>query len=182
MNGVLDTLDGLVNGTDVAVVQVNRVEHWQAVDGGLARHGSDKRVDPWFFAGLINNGAVMLGDFTPPEVGEWWVSVHERAVPSVSGCLVLATEGVKSTVAVFRRGHWYEWRVDRNLMDDGLVRGETPAWVTPEYTRMTQMAHEEHKARIEMETKMRQFRDAQYNLTYARDYLNRAVQQIEGNR
>ena len=181
MTGVLDTLDGLANGTDVAVVQASRVERWKVLDGGLCRDGVDKRVDPWFFAGLMNEGAVMLGDFTPPAVGEWWVSTYERAVASVSGCLVLATEGVNATVAVFRRGHWYEWRVDRNLLDDAYVRGEPPEWVSAPYLAMTQMAYEANRSRLESEATMRQYRDARYNLAYAKDYLDRAVNAITDN-
>jgi len=175
VNGVLDSLDGLENGTDVAVMQNSRVERWQVVDGGLARHGSDKRVDPWFFAGLINEGAVMLGDFTPPQVGEWWIAPGEG---TVTGHLVLAMEGTKASTAFYRRGQWAQW-CDRNLMEDGWVRGEPPPWAGPQYLTMTTLAWTSHTRLVEHRAKAEAISNVRYNLTYARDYLSRAWDQLE---
>ena len=176
MNGVLDSLDGLENGTDVALVVNNKVERWSVLDGGLARHGTTRRVDPWFFAGLLNAGAVVLGDFTPPQVGEWWTATAHAG--TVTGHLVLAMEGNKASTAFYRRGNWAEWTT-RTLVEDGWVRGEAPDWVTPQYVTMTSLAWATNTRLTANEAQMQAFRDARYNLTYARDYLQRAWDQLE---
>ena len=174
MTAALASLDGLDDGTDIAVVVSNQVQRWQVLDGGLVRIGDSKRVDPWFFTGYLNEGAVMLGDFSPPQVGEWWA-----AGGSTYGFLVIATEIPLSTVAMFRRGSFYEWREQRNLLDEGYVRAEPPAWLTPEYLAMATLAYHNQAKYLDAHRKARAARDTQYNLTYARDYLNRAIEQIE---
>lgn len=176
MSAALDSLDGLADGTDVAIIVNERVQRWKALDGGLVQEGVGTRLDPWFFIGYLNAGQVMLGHFAPPQVGEWWTTAGDW------GHLVVEAAAPLCTAATFRRDQFYEWRIDRNLLDEGYLRTEAPAWVSAQVLSMTRLAYRNHSARLEAEQKVRHLHDAKYNLAYAKDYLDQAVRHLEGNR
>ena len=172
----LSTLDGLEDGSDVAVVlSGGTIEHWQWSDGLMQKDGN--RLPEFFFSGLLRDNKVMLGNFTPPVRGEWFT----RQVSDWMYLVVTVNEGAGTyQCAYFRRGSFYDWReVSRADLLDTCTRGTTPEWASPQFLAMTYRCSEENAARLAAERQMRQTRDARTNVRYARDYLNNAIEQIE---
>ena len=175
MNAVTDLAE-VDNGTHLAVVQTNgQIERWLWEDGVMQKDGN--RLPPFFFSGLLRDNKVMLGNFAPPQRGEWF-RYQSRAE---FGWLIVAVlaENRYSTIH-FRRGNFYDWR---EMSQDDLfatcVRTEAPEWVTQPYVDMAYRAHEERTARLAQEQQARNLRDARTNMTYARDYLTRAIELTE---
>lgn len=168
----LATLDGVEDGTDLAVmVGDGRIEHWQWTEGVMQKE--NHRLPPFFFTGLLKDGKVMPGNFSPPVKGEWFAQPGSDWM-----WLVLKEKGDRIfRCAYFRRSNFYDWR-DASQKDliDNCMRVEAPAFATQEFVQMTDRASEENEARLKQEREYRQMRDARNNLRYARDYLDQALQ------
>jgi hypothetical protein len=173
----LTTLDGVEDGTDLAVVMEGRIEHWQFTDGAMVKDGH--RLPPFFFSGLLSEQKIMPGDFTPPTQGDWF------GLPSLwssdGAYLVVREKGDRIfRCAYFRRDRFYEWRdVNQEELLSACTRAEGPDWGTQQFKQMTYQASEENEARVQMDRMLRATRDARSNIRYARDYLNQAITQME---
>jgi len=174
-SGVVTRLEDLEDGTDLAVVlSGGTIEHWQWADQVMQKDGN--RLPPFFFSGLLTDGKVMLGDFSPPVLGEWFT----RRASEWQYLVVQVKPENTFRCAYFRRESFYEWRnVSQADLLDHCIRSQTPEWATPQFLQMTYLASEENIARLAAESASRHTRDARNNLRYAREYLNNAIEQID---
>jgi hypothetical protein len=172
----LSNLEDLDDGTDLAVVlQGGTIERWQWRDGVMQKDGH--RLPPFFFSGLLAEGKVMPGNFTPPMKGEWF----QRRPQDTWLYLVVAVESEKVfRCGYFRRGQFYDWRaIGLDELLDNCLRIEAPEWANEQYLSMTYRCANETTARIEAENRIERSRTARNNMTYARDYLNQAIELME---
>jgi hypothetical protein len=175
MSTPVTTLEGLDDGQDLAVVlQGGNIERWQWRDGVMQKDGA--RLPPFFFSGLLRDGKVMPGNFTPPVRGEWFQRNESNLL-----YLVVKVESEKTfRCGYFRRGQFYDWRpVDLGELLDTCVRTERPDWASDQYLRMAYNCAEENAARISSEARNQRIGTARNNMTYARDYLNAAMELME---
>jgi hypothetical protein len=177
-SNVVTRLEDLEDGTDVAVVlQGGTIEHWQWADGVMQKDGN--RLPEFFFSGLLTEGKVMLGDFSPPVRGEWFT----RRASEWQYLVVEVKEENTFRCAYFRRESFYEWRdVTQGDLLDHCIRGQTPEWATRQFVDMTYRCSEENVARLAADRLTRQTRDARANIVYARDYLNVALEAMNRGR
>ena len=174
----LTTWDDLADGTDLAVlVGGEKIERWQWHNMRL-RKPDGTSLPPFFFSGLLHEGKILPGDFSPPVKGEWFTS----QTSSDWSYLVLsdADDNKHYRCAYFRRERFYDWRkVSQGDLLDGCVRGRSPAWAGEQYVDMAVRCVEAIKAQAEAEERVRSSRTARINVAHARDYLVRALEQME---
>jgi hypothetical protein len=164
------------DGQDLAVVlQGGTIERWQWRDGVMQKDGH--RLPPFFFTGLITEGKVMPGNFTPPVRGEWF----QRMAADTTLYLVVKVETERTfRCGYFRRGAFYDWRtVDLAELLDTCVRRDRPEWASDQYLRLAINCSEENAARVAAEARHQRLGTARNNMTYARDYLNAALELME---
>lgn len=168
MSTALTTLDGLADGTDIALQRGGVTERWKFQDNKLVNKDGDN-LDPFFFEGYLAEGRLYLGNFLPPEAGEWFGSAGvDRWM-----LLALNTEGAKTWCAQFQRGHFYQW-IEYTDMVTTFQRIAAPEWSSEQFVNMTARAWSSHREVSAQEERNRKQRLAQESVTYAIDYLNRA--------
>ena len=176
MIGAVTDLNLVDDGTDLAVVMADgRVEKWTWTEGVMQK--DHNRLPPFFFSGLITDQKIMLGNFAPPVVGEWF---RYQTRSEWRWLVVEVLPENRFRTGHFRRDNFYDWR--EMSQDDLLatcIRDEAPEWVTPQYLDMTTRAAEENKARLAQEALARRVRDVRHNVRYARDYLNQAIESMD---
>lgn len=168
----LTTLEGLADGTDVAVQMGSNFERWQVSGDGLIRDGV--HVSGFFFTGYLRQGRVYLRDFTPPQVGEWFGPSTGETRWSY---LTVLADGETTTFAQFRDDTFYQWhRIGSSESVARYSRKPVPDWAGPgrALREMTMMAHNMHTNLERMERTARRQRDAARNVRVASDYLHRA--------
>lgn len=176
MIGVVDRLDTVEEGAELAVVGADgRVQKWTWTEGVMQR--GDTRVPPFFFSGLLNEGKVMLGNFAPPRPGEWF---RYQSRSEWRWLIVEELENNRFRTAHFRRHSFYDWR-DMNQDDlfGTCIRCEGPEWANEQFIAMTTLASGENKARLASDAQTRRNRDARNYVSYARDYLNQAIESMD---
>ena len=176
MIGTVDRLDTVEEGAELAVVGADgRVQKWTWTEGVMQRDGN--RLPPFFFSGLLNEGKVMLGNFAPPRQGEWF---RYQSRSEWRWLVIEELENSRFRTGHYRRDAFYDWR---DMSQDDLfatcIRCEAPDWATPQYLDMTIRAAEENKARLASDAQTRRNRDAKNYATYARDYLNQALEAMD---
>lgn len=176
MSTPITTFDGLDDGTDLAVVVGGgRIERWEWRDGVMQKNGG-VRLPPFFFSGLLADQKIMPGNFAPPVRGEWFAIEGSQW-----SYLVLSEKSERLyRCAYFRREHFYDWReVGMGDLLDSCTRVDAPAWASEQYVAMAVLCSDTHQERIAAEQHSRSVRNARTNMTYARDYLVRALEQME---
>jgi hypothetical protein len=175
----LTTLEGLADGTDVAlrIGGSTVVQHWKVERGGLRREDSlgETWVDPFFISGYLAQGDIFLKDFSPPVVGEWFTN------DSGDHLLVVAADPVEPTtaVAMYRHGYFRAWRNEGDVVGR-LARCDPPEWAS---TALAEMAQEAHKYKTETERlaeTARRFRNARAEVGYAQQNLENAMRCLDG--
>lgn len=164
----ITTLEGLANGTDLAVQSGGQVFRWTYQDEVMVNQAGN-RVDPWFFSGYLREGHVSLGDFRPPELGEWFTTdTRTFLVVSVS------RDHPNDPVTARFMGSTFS----RFLMMDRIVenarRCESPAWANDTLVQMTIKAWK-------AEEEVTSVRQRLTHMRRARDYLGYAMDHLEEN-
>lgn len=171
-------LDEVEEGTELAVmVGDGKIERWEWRDGVMAK--DDHVLPPFFFSGLLADGKVMPGNFSPPVKGEWFTRPN-----SEWAYLVVKDKGDQMfRCGYFRRDNFYDWRdVSQRDLIDMCTRADAPEWSTPQFLRMADLCSNENESRTESDRKIRTIRDARSNVRYARDYLNAAIDTMDRER
>lgn len=114
----IDTLDGIEDGTDLALVTTNGVERWTRNGAYLLNRAGDS-VPVWFFSGALAQGKVMLGNYAPPSVGEWFFRGHHEH-------LVLTVENTTTAHCARFVGDRFNTFVDLPNVVDTHQRGDRP--------------------------------------------------------
>lgn len=173
MSTALTTLDGLENGTELAFQSRNRMERWTFQDQQLVNK-EGIRIDPFFFMGYLAEGKLFLGDFAPPEPGEWFAPAGDSDRWNL---LALQTTGTKTWCAQFSRGQFYQW-AEHDDMSVTFRRITAPEWSGLQFLNMTTRAWTMYRQVEDMAKRDRQARNARESVSYAIDYLNRAREQL----
>lgn len=168
----LTTLDGIEDGTDIAVINPHGVSKW-VLDGGMMTRPDGARLDRWFFSGALREGKVMLGDFSPPVVGDWFTRDEIRMH------LVVQVDPDQTTAhcARFIEDRFQQFTTLPDVVDTHR-RTEPPAWVTPQLVTMTAMAHALHLENVTNKAQVSQLQSIKNNISYAHSYLDRAMEMI----
>lgn len=167
----VDTLDGIEDGTDLALVTVNGVERWVFHPDGLTNRAGDS-VPLWFFSGALAQGKVMLGNFAPPSVGEWFFRGHtEHLVLTVS-------DTTTAHCARFVGGRFNTFVELPNIVDTHQ-RTDRPDWVSDQFVQMATLAYSWHQQVVQLNNQSQHRQVATNNLRYARDYLNTAWELLQ---
>lgn len=178
MSQAVSTFDDLEANTDLAIQWPDgrRTERWVWRDGKMFKHGETRGVEPFFFTGLMAQGAIVHGDFAPPEMGQWFTYRNGRRTHY--RFYVAAITGSKVDLIYFIRGEfggWVETQVDRIFDEYERPSEETP--VTAEMFRSVARSAVEQKAAFEgQRAKIRNMNDARQSLRYAKEYLDQAIQ------
>lgn len=176
MSTPITTFEDLEDGTDLAVVlSGGKIERWEWRDGMMQKDGT--RLPTFFFSGLLSESKIMPGNFSPPVRGEWF----ELQGNSNWRYLVLAEKSERLyRCAYFQRDRFYDWRdVGQGDLLDSCVRAEAPAWCSEQFVAMTILCADAQQGRRAAEQRYNNTRSARQNVTYARDYLVRAIEQME---
>lgn len=171
MSTMINTFDEIEEGAEVAVLTQTGVQRWTYADHQL-RSRDGTLLDPWFFIGYLNDGKVMLGNFSPPAVGDWFTQPNGR------GHLVVKTDPDQTTAycARFLDGERFYDFVTLHHVVDTHQRAERPAWITQPYVDMAALAYGWQQEMVKANQKMRDLHHAQNQVRYARDNLNSALE------
>jgi hypothetical protein len=173
----ITTFDGLEDGTDLAVVlSGGRIERWQWNNQAMQKEDGT-RLPTFFFSGLLTERKIMPGNFSPPVRGEWFALTGSNTW----FYLVIREKSDRLyRCGYFRRGEFYDWReVSQGDLLDSCVRVETPAWCSEQFVNMTARCSDMQEAQAAVEQRERNARAARQHVVYARDYLVRALEQME---
>jgi len=174
----ITTLDGLADGTDLAVHPPgNPTSRLRYIDGQVI-NPAGRVVDPWFLVGHLRDGHISIGDFRPPERGEWWTygTVSNREY------LVVDLREQSVEFAMFRNQRFYDWQTAANngALFDTFNRTTRPDWASDLTVDLVNRLWAERSARRRLETQTANLRSAQQHLRYAIDYATSARNLLEG--
>jgi hypothetical protein len=174
----ISTFDDLEDGTDLAVVlSGGKIERWEWRDGAMQKDGT--RLPTFFFSGLLTEQKIMPGNFSPPVRGEWFALTGDN---THTWCYLVIRERSDRLYrcGYFRRGEFYDWReVSQGDLLDSCVRVEAPDWSSDQFMNMTARCSDAQEAQAEAEKRERNTRGARQSVAYARDYIARALEQME---
>lgn len=168
---MIDTFEGIEDGTDVAVLTSTGTMRWRLVDGQL-RSQDGSVLDPWFFTGYLNEGKVMLGNFAPPAVGEWFAQ-YGREI----GHLVVKADSNQTTAycARYLNGRFRDFVTLHHVVDQ-YQRLDRPAWITQQYVDLAVLAYGWQESERQSRERNRVVQNSLAQVRYARDYLNTALE------
>jgi hypothetical protein len=178
MSPALTTLDGVAEGTDIAIKMGDTFEHWKW-EGGRLQNKNGTSLPPFFFTGLLAEGSITEGNFAPPEPDEWWQR-NGRAYRY----LVLEHDADTSVtkVAMFRHDSFYSWYEVHNMVEDSLYSREAPEWDHPLVRSMTRMAWNQNIRADAAERRHAELGNARNYVRYARDYIDQAQRALGDRR
>lgn len=177
MSTPITTFEDLEAGQDLALSTNSTVSKW-TWDGERMVNTDGHRVEPFFFSGALAQGRLVLANFAPPQVGEWF----HRPTRANRLYLVVDITGEERIhspmVATFVSGEFVGFTSMPNIVDQ-YERTEAPEWNNAAIRSLAVSAYGYHRRLEELQRQIGNIRTTRDYLRYTRDYLNSAITSLE---